>query len=144
MFFYLVSKTSACRWADRIFLAGCFVVILFVSAADTWLAFANENILNMEKNLLCAWLLSMDADSCGFFIAGKACGALAVFLALLGLLRVRYQHARLVIAAVAMFQIGLLGYVCLSDPLLDGQINFQPLFDEGESSVFWQFLSSQI
>ena len=144
MFLYLVSKTRVYCWADQIFLVGCFALILFVSAADTWLAFVNDNILNVEKNLICTWLLSMDADSCKYFVAGKICGVLLVLLALLGLLRVKYRHARLVVGAVTMFQLGLMTYLCLSDPLMDDWINFQPLLDEAESSVFLQFFHNAL
>ena len=134
--FQRVDIANVYRWADRFFLMSCFVVISFVSAADTWFAAMNGNILNMEMNPLCTWLLRIDADSCGCFVAGKACGTLLVLLALFCLLRSKYRHARLVVAAVTLFQLGLLTYLCLSDPLMDDWINFQALFDEGESSVF--------
>ena len=111
-------------------------MIAFISAADTWLALINDNILNMEMNPLCTWLISIDADSCGWFVAGKTCGTLLVLVALLGLLQTKYRHARLVIGAVTLFQLGLLTYIYLSDPLMDNWINFQALFEDAESSAF--------
>ena len=132
----MMDKADVYRWADRLLLAMCFVVIGFVSATDTWLAYINGNILNVEKNPLCAWLLHLDADSCSYFIAGKTCGTLFVLVALISLLRARYRNARLIIAAVTLFQLGLFLHLCLSDPLIDGWINFQLLFDETEPSIY--------
>ena len=136
--FSLISKAKGYRLIDRIFLASCFVVILFISAADTWLALMNRNILNAEMNLICAWLLRIDAETSACFVAGKTCGTVLVLLSLFGLLHVRYRHARIVLGSVALFQICLLTYLCLSDPKMDGWINFQALFDETEASIFWQ------
>ena len=133
---FLMSKVNGCLCFDRIFLVTCFLTILFISAADTWFAVINDNILAAEMNPFCGWLLRLDANSCGFFIAGKACGLLIVFLTLFVLLRVKYRHARIVIAAVTLFQLGLFTHLCLSDPLIDGWINFQLLFDENERSIF--------
>ena len=140
----LLSKASVYRWADQVFLVSCLVIIFLVSVADTWLAFSNDNILNVEVNPLCTWLLSIDAESCGYFVAGKICGTLLVLLTLLKLLRLKYRHARLVLAAVTIFQIGLLAYIFLSDPFTDGWFNFQALFDAGEPSVFGRFVTADL
>ena len=129
---------------SKLFLLGCFAVIAFISAADTWLALINDNILNMEMNPLCTWLISIDADSCGWFVAGKTCGTLLVLVALLGLLQTKYRHARLVICAVTLFQLGLLTYIYLSDPHMDGWLNFQALFDDTESSVFGILINADL
>ena len=134
--FQLVSKTIVWRWIDRIFLVSCFSIILTVAAADTWFAVINDEILVEEQNPVCEWLLHLAPEGCGCFIAGKICGAILVISILNALLRTNYRHGRLVIAAITLFQLGLLAYVCLSDPLLDDRINFHALFSEDELSIF--------
>ena len=136
---HLVDKATLYFWVDRFFLATCFIVILFVSAADTWFAALNANILNKEANPICLWLLQLDSNSCGYFLAGKTCGTLVVLTALFWLLRMKYKHARLIIGAVTLFQFFLLTYLFLSDPLMDNWINFELLGDNTEPSVFWKF-----
>ena len=124
------------RWADRIFLVSCVCIIPFVSAADTWLAVINDIILYQEANPVCEWLIRLAPDSCCYFVAAKICGTLLVMSTLYILLRERYRHARMVIAAVALFQVGLLTYLFLSDPKMGDWINFSMLFDETELSFF--------
>ena len=130
-----VSKAAVWLWADRIFLVSSFCAILFVSLVDTWFASMNEYILLVEANPLCEWLIRLAPGSCGYFVAGKILGTILVMLALYGLLRFKYRHARLVIAAVALFQLGLLSYLCFSDPKMDNWINLPALFDEKEESI---------
>ena len=130
-----VNRSNICIWADRVFLIGCFSVILFVSSVDTWFACANPNILIDEKNPLCKLLLDMAPGSRACFIAGKTVGTLLVLSTLYCLLCSNYQYARHVIAAVTLFQLGLLIYLYLSDPLLDDWINFFALFDKEEPSI---------
>ena len=137
--FRFVSRMNVWRWTDRIFLMCCFSAILFVAAADTWFAVVNERILLEEKNPVCEWLIRLAPESCSFFIAGKICGTLLVVATLYTLLRVRYRFARLVIAVVALFQLGLITYLCLADPLLNGWINFDVLFDESIFRIFYVF-----
>ena len=134
--FRFVDQANVSRWADRCFLLSCFSIILLVSAADTWFAYANDAIIIVEKNPICLWLLQMQPASCGCFVAGKICGTMLVLSILYSLLRAKYLHARMVIAAVTVFQLYLLTYLFLSDPLLDGQLNFSLLFDETEMSIF--------
>ena len=133
---FLPTKANRFSWINRTLLIGCFVMILLVSAVDTWFTSINDNILNVEKNPFCTWLLQMDAESCSFFVAGKILGTILVLSTLLGLLRLEYRYAWLVIIAVTLFQVGLISYLCLSDPKLDGWINFLALFDDAETSIF--------
>ena len=132
----LNDETNYFRWVDRIFLVSCVCIIPFVSAADTWLAVINNLILNEEANPVCEWLIRLAPDSCCYFVAAKICGTLLVMSTLYILLRERYRHARMVIAAVALFQVGLLTYLFLSDPKIGDWINFSVLFDDTELSFF--------
>ena len=135
-FFRYAGPTNVSRWADRIVLLSCFSVILLISAADTWFAYMNQAIIFDEKNPICLWLLQMEPASCGCFIAGKICGTLLVLSILYSLLRAKYRHARMVIAAVTAFQLSLLAYLCLSDAQMNGWINLSLLFEETETSIF--------
>ena len=139
-----VSRMNFSRWVEQFHLANCFIVILSVAIIDTWFAVVNDNIIAGEKNPICLWLLRLDPDSCSCFIGGKVLGALIVLSTLLILLRMKYQYARLVTTVVALFQLGLLMYLCLSDPQLDGWINFNALFDQTESSIFNHFLGPDL
>ena len=134
--FRFVDQANVSRWVDRCFLLSCFSIILLVSAADTWFAYLNEDIIFDEKNPICLWLLQMEPASCGCFVAGKICGTLLVLSISYSLLRAKYRHARTVIAAVTAFQLGLLAYLCLSDAQMNGWINLSLLFDEAETSIF--------
>ena len=131
-----IDRLNIRRWLERVFLLSCFSAILVVAATDTWLAVVNEKILLEEKNPICEWLIQLAPESCGFFIAGKICGTFLVVATLCSLLRARYRYAHLVIAAVALFQVGLLAYLFLSDPNVDDWINFAALFDKDAPSIF--------
>ena len=122
-------------WVECFFLMSCFSAILVIAASDTWLAVVNEEILAEEKNPVCEWLIQLAPESCGYFIAGKICGTFLVLVTLCSLIRAKYRHAHLVIAAVALFQVGLLAYLFLSDPLVDDWINFAALIDRDEPSI---------
>ena len=133
--FLFVGKLDLYRWVNQFFLVGCLSIILAVSAIDTWLATINAQILHQEANPICEWLIRLAPESHSCFIVGKACGAIMVTSILFGLAWAKYQHARLVILTVTFFQVGLLAYLWLSDPRVDGWINFSALFDDREPSI---------
>ena len=133
--YFFTAKLDVHRWLNQFFLVSCFGIITLISAADTWLAAANEMILNEEANPICAWLIQLAPENCSYFIAAKICGTLLVTSVLYTLVRAKYRHARLVIVSVTLFQIGLLAHLWLSDPLVDGWLNFHALFSEKEPSL---------
>ena len=107
------------------------VALMFIAAVsmhDTYLAVIEEEILLMEKNPICVDLIRLDPEGLTFFILGKCIGTLAVIGTLAGLHWFNYTHAKIVTAAVALFQAFLLGYLHLSDPLMGGLPNFAVLF----------------
>ncbi len=111
----------------------CFFVIAMVALFDTWAAAANSEILMEEKNPICVKLLELDPEGKSWFIAAKSFGA-AMVLATLGLLfKSGYRHAMLVTRAITTFQVGLLIYLCFSDPKWYGLPNFSLLFGAPES-----------
>ena len=114
----------------------CFVTIVAISALDTWFAVANSSIFLLEKNPVCLALMRLDSQCFTFFIAGKSLGTLMVLLCLLAMHYYAYQHAKLVTLSVTLFQVGLLIYLTLSDPLCDGLPNFSLLFQETRDSIW--------
>ena len=123
------------RLTDRT-LVLCFVTIAAISALDTWFAVANETIMSLEQNPVCLALMQMEPQGLTCFIAGKSLGTLMVLLCLLALHHFSYQHAKLVTLCVALFQIGLLTYLTLSDPLFYDLPNFCLLFQETRDSIW--------
>ena len=119
------------------FLVSCFLTIAIISAIDIWFAVANTAILRVEKNPICMALIELEPQGFTFFIIGKAAGTLMVLLTLSLLYRVRYRHANMVTFAIALFQIGLLMYLTLSDPLTHDLPNFGLLFGESNESVWF-------
>lgn len=124
------------RLVPLMFVLLCFGVIAGVSAFDAWSTAANTQILRMEQNPICAALLRLDPKSCTYFVLGKSAGTLLTLSTLSVLLKSGYQHAMLVTGSVAMFQLVLLMYLCLSDPLMYGLPNFSLLFKETPESIF--------
>lgn len=118
------------------FVAFCFLAIVFVSALDTWFAVANESILHVEKNPICAMLLKMEPQGCMYFVCGKATGTIICVGLIATMLRMRYRHANKVLACVALFQVCLLGYLVLSDPRMDGLPNLSLLFGDTPESIW--------
>lgn len=123
------------RLADRT-LVLCFVTIAAISALDTWFAVANSSIMNLEKNPVCLALMQLEPQGFTCFIAGKSMGTLMVLLCLWALHHFSYKHAKLVTWCVALFQVGLLTYLTLSDPLFYGLPNFCLLFQETPDSIW--------
>lgn len=107
---------------------GC-VFIAMVSIHDTYLVTIEEEILNMEKNPICARLIQWEPVGFTYFILGKMIGTLSVILAIIALHCSAYRHAGIITGAVVAFQFSLLVYLHLSDPLLGGLPNFAILFN---------------
>lgn len=124
------------RLFPPLFVVLCFFTIVAVSAFDTWSTAANTQILRMEQNPICMALLRLDPEGCVFFVLGKSAGTLVTLSTLIVLLKSGYRHAMLVTGSVATFQLGLLTYLCLSDPMMHGLPNFLLLFKETPESIF--------
>lgn len=123
------------RFTDRTLML-CFVTIAAISALDTWFAVANASIMDLEKNPVCLALMKLEPHGFTCFIAGKSLGTLMVLLCLLALHHFSYQHTKLVALGVALFQVGLLTYLTLSDPHTHGLPNFSLLFEETRDSIW--------
>lgn len=108
-----------------------FIFIAAVSVYDTYLVTIEEHILWMEKNPICATLIRLEPNGFTFFICGKVVGALMVIFVLMKLHRIGYRYANYVTGSIAAFQLFLLVYLHLSDPLLGGLPNFALLFNGG-------------
>jgi hypothetical protein len=118
---------------SRVFVVVCFLTIASVAAFDTWSAAANSEILTVEKNPICVVLLELDPESRSYFVMAKVLGA-ATTLSVLGLLlKTGYRYGHLVTGAITAFQIGLMIYLCFSDPRLYGLPNFFFFYDSSES-----------
>jgi len=118
------------------FLLFCLATIATISATDIWFAVANSSIMAVEKNPICLALMKLDPNGFRFFVIGKSTGTIVVLATLL-LLHVRnYRHAMQVTIAVTSFQIGLLIYLTLSDPMMYGLPNFGLLFADSPESVW--------
>lgn len=116
-------------------MAVCLLVITAVSAFDIWSAVANSSIMKVEKNPICLALMELDPNGLSYFIFGKSFGTLAVIATLIGLHLKSYRYATTVTIAILLFQIGLLIYLTLSDPLTYNLPNFSLLF-EGRESIW--------
>lgn len=117
----------------RLFVIFCFLTITLVSAFDTWSAAANEEILIVEKNPICVKLLELDPEGRSYFVYAKMLGAAGTLFVLSLLLKVGYQHGMLITGAIAAFQVGLMIYLCFSDPRCYGLPNFFFFYDSPES-----------
>ena len=119
------------------FVVFCFATIATISALDTWFAVSNSCIMKVEKNPICLSLMRLEPTHLSFFVAGKTMGTLGVLLALVALHRFSYKHASLVTMFVALFQVGLLTYLTLSDPMVYNLPNFSLLFDP-DAQLLWR------
>lgn len=124
------------------FLTLCFVTIAAISALDTWLAVANSTIMFVEKNPVCLALMRLEPQGFTCFVAGKSLGTVMVLVCLLALHRYSYRHAKLVTVCVALFQVGLLTHLILSDPHFYGLPNFSLLFQQNTDSLWMLFDST--
>ncbi len=117
-------------------IAFCFLTIGVVSALDIWFAVVNTNIRAFEKNPVCMALIELDPQRFTFFILGKSLGTAAVMAVILSLFRNSYRHAQAVMFAITLFQIGLLTFLVLSDPLTNHLPNFELLFTDTHESIW--------
>lgn len=120
----------------RTFVFVCFVIIALVAVYDTWAAAVNSEILKEEKNPICVKLLELDPDGRTWFVAAKSMGAAMTLSVLSLLLKVGYRHAMFVTGSIAAFQMGLMVYLCFSDPRWYGLPNFFVLYESTESVFF--------
>ena len=118
------------------FVAFCLSTIAVVSATDIWFAVVNSSIMVDEKNPICLALMKLYPHGFSFFIFGKSIGTLVVILTLLQLNIRNYQHAMKITIVVTCFQLGLLTYLTLSDPLTYNLPNFGLLFDETPECIW--------
>ncbi len=118
------------------FLTICFLTVAVISTIDIWFAVANSSILAVEQNPICKALIEMDQSRFSFFILGKTLGTVIVLSTLTQLHRYRYRHATFVTVAITLFQLCLLTYMTLSDPLFYDLPNFSLLFSETSDSVW--------
>lgn len=123
------SSTSTLSPLTLILTSLGFVFIAMVSIHDTYLVIIEEEILTMEKNPICARLIQWEPVGFTYFLLGKAIGTATVISALITLYCIKYPHAGIITAAVVAFQLMLLVYLHLSDPLLGGLPNFALLFN---------------
>ena len=114
----------------------CFVIIASVSTLDALLVAWNPLIEHGEKNPICLALIQMAPRSLIVFFVGKGLGTIGVLATLGYLLKVNVFRPKIVLASITLFQIGLLTYLYLSDPLIGGLPNFALLFRDTQESVF--------
>jgi hypothetical protein len=114
----------------------CFLIIASVSTLDALLVAWNPEIQHVEKNPICLALIQMAPRSLVVFYAGKGLGTLGVLATLGYLLKVNVYRPKIVLATITLFQIGLLTYLYLSDPLIGGLPNFALLFRDTQETVF--------
>lgn len=110
--------------------------IVSISAIDIWFAVENDSILRIEQNPICLALMNLDPSGFKFFIAGKVSGTAMVICSLIQLHRRKYRHAMMVTLAITAFQVGLLIYLTLSDPLTHNLPNFSLLFNDTSESIW--------
>ncbi|QEG20191.1 hypothetical protein [Mariniblastus fucicola] len=120
----------------RVVRAFCYSVIAAISSVDIWFAVANSEISTVEKNPICMALINLDPSGFSFFIVGKALGTVCVLASLMWMFRTRYRHAKTVLVAITLFQLGLLMYLTLSDPLTYNLPNFSLLFSDAPESIW--------
>ena len=133
---YRHHQLSACLSPRKILVAACVLTIAAISGLDIWFAVESSSILRQEKNPICLWLMQLEPDHFTFFIAGKSTGTLAVLLTLVLLNTRGYRHAMFVTLTVTLFQICLLTFLTLSDPLTNGLPNFSLLFQDTRESIW--------
>jgi hypothetical protein len=121
---------------SAITVAVCFTIIASVSTLDALLVAWNPLIEQGEKNPICLALIRMCPRTLVAFFVGKGLGTISV-LAIIGyLLKANVYRPRVVLASITLFQIGLLTYLYLSDPLIGGLPNFALLFRDTPETVF--------
>ena len=133
------SFASSGEWKlglGKMSLGLCLFIIAAISATDIWFAVANSCIQKVEQNPVCMALIELDPDGFSFFILGKSTGTLMVILTLVLLHSREYRSATTVTIAITVFQIGLLTYLTLSDPLTYNLPNFGLLFENSSESIW--------
>lgn len=124
------------RGLDTAAVVVCFAIIASVSTLDALLVAWNPLIEMGEQNPICLALIQMAPRSLIVFFVGKGLGTIGVLATLGYLLKVNVFRPKIVLASITLFQIGLLTYLYLSDPLIGGLPNFALLFRDTQESVF--------
>lgn len=131
------NENSNQRWTLREpLLAMCFLAIVYVSILDTWFAVQNPEILRQEKNPVCEMLMQLDPQGFSWFVAAKVAGNILCIGSLVMMFRLKYRNAGMVLASVTLFQVGLLGWLVLSDPRMSGLPNLSLLFTDTRESIW--------
>ena len=124
------------RGVATIAIVVCFVIIASVSTLDALLVAWNPEIEQAEQNPICLALIQMAPRSLAIFFVGKALGTIGVLATLVYLLKANVYRPRIVLASITFFQVSLVTYLYLSDPLIGGLPNFALLFRDTPESVF--------
>ena len=114
----------------------CFLVIASISTLDALLVAWNPSIEHVEQNPICLALIQLAPRSLIAFFVGKGLGTISVLATIAFLLKANIFRPKLVLASITLFQVGLLTYLFLSDPMIGGLPNFALLFRETPESVF--------
>ena len=101
------------------FLSSWFAIGV-ISAYDAYLVKAfRPIILDFERNPVCAMLIHWDPYQLSYFFLAKAAGTLIVLAILAVMYCWRRRLALPVTTGVMVFQVGLLLYLTLFDPVTD-------------------------
>lgn len=88
-----------------------------VSAIDTYLTARFQDLMwQLEQNRMGRFLIELGSGDVGIFIRTKIAGTVVVLAVLAGLHVYRRRWSQPVTFAIAAFQLGLLGYLTLSEP----------------------------
>lgn len=132
-------SNSAAVWKKKLgvlMIVMCFIAIASVSTLDALLVAWNPQIVNVEKNPICLALIQLDPNGLSAFYLGKSIGTLTVLGAIALMFKIQFCHANTVLIAITCFQVWLLAYLFLSDPLMHGFPNFALLFRDTPESIF--------
>ena len=114
---------------------GCLAFIVSVSIYDSYLvALYRECILYDERNPICEMLIRKDPNTLSWFMAGKLAGNLGVVGTLVLLRWVGYNRTLMVASGVAAFQLVLLTFLTISDPMT-GLLHFDDLFSHNPAKA---------
>jgi hypothetical protein len=105
--------------AHWVWFPALWLFIGTVSAFDTYLTVRFQDLMSViERNALGRYLIELDSGGVGLFVRTKILGTIVVLTALVGIRVYRRRWALPVTLALAGFQFGLLGYLALSEPVL--------------------------
>ena len=123
---------------------GCLLFIVGVSIYDSYLvALYPLTILEDERNPICKLLIQKDPLNLSWFLAGKFIGNLIVIGTLSLLCWIGYRRFMTVTVGVTLFQLGLLAYLTLSDPVT-GLLHFDDLVSHDPARAARAFKSLAI